>query len=432
MSTHNQRIAELARRSPQMAFTSLNQHLTVELLQEAYRRTRKDGATGVDGQTAAAYEADLDANLRSLLERAKSGRYRAPPVRRVRIPKGDGQGSRPIGIPTLEDKVLQRAVAMILEPIYEQEFLNFSYGFRPGRSAHQALDALWHQNRSLGGGWVLDVDVASYFDTIDHGHLRQLIQRRVRDGVVLRLIGKWLNAGVLEDGVVWHPEAGTPQGGVISPLLANIYLHYVLDAWFEQEVRPRLKGRAWLVRFADDFVAGFEHKADAERVLGVLPKRFGKYGLTIHPAKTRMVEFTPARGRERAPGSKPGTFTFLGFTHYWGRSRRGRPTVKRKTESKRQSRAIRRIADWCRANRHGPIPKQHARLSAMMRGHYAYYGITGNYPAMRSFQQAATRCWRTWLSRRSWAGTLSWAEFRRILEHFPLPPPKVVHSACRR
>src|SRR5580692_9876102 len=250
--TKQQRIAELAKQSPHMGFTSLAHHIDLRWLHEAYLRTRKDGAVGVDGQTAADYAADLGGNLRSLLERAKSGTYRAPPVRRVHIPKGDSTSeTRPIGIPTFEDKVLQRAVVMLLEPIYEQDFHDCSYGFRPKRSAHQALESLWQQTMKMGGGWILEVDIRKFFDTLDHAHLRGLLRHRIRDGVLLRLIGKWLNAGVLEEGSITFPEAGTPQGGVVSPLLANVYLHYVLDVWFEQTVKPRLRGRGFLVRYAD-------------------------------------------------------------------------------------------------------------------------------------------------------------------------------------
>jgi RNA-directed DNA polymerase len=318
ISTRRRRIAELARRSPQAALTTLAHHIDIDWLNEAYRATRKDGAVGVDGQTAQDYAVDLEGNLRSLLDRAKSGRYQAPPVRRVHIPKGTGPETRPIGIPTFEDKVLQRAVAMVLESVYEQDFLDCSYGFRPGRSAHQALDALWHRLMEVGGGWVLEIDIRKFFDNLGHCHLREILSRRVRDGVLLRLIGKWLNAGVMEDGCVTHPESGSPQGGVISPILANAYLHEVLDEWFEHTVKPRLKGRAHLIRYADDAVLVFEHEGDARRVLDVLPKRFGKYGLTLHPEKTRLVPFQgPRPGAPPRPRQeRPGTFEFLGFTHY--------------------------------------------------------------------------------------------------------------------
>ena len=309
---------------PEKGLTSLNQHLDWAWLREAYRRTRKDGAVGVDGQTAADYEQDLEGNLRSLLERAKSGTYWAPPVRRVHIPKGTGPETRPIGIPTLEDKVLQRAIVMLLEPIYEADFYDCSYGFRPHRSAHDALDSLSKQTMWSGVSCLLEVDIRKFFDTLDHAHLRAFLQQRIRDGVVLRLIGKWLNAGVLEAGAVTHPEAGSPQGGVVSPVLANVYLHYVLDQWFAREVQPRLKGRAYVIRYADDFVIGFTEDEDARRVMAVLPKRFGKYGLTIHPDKTRLVPFRKPQGERKPPDEDgPGTFDFLGFTHFSARSRKG-------------------------------------------------------------------------------------------------------------
>jgi RNA-directed DNA polymerase len=273
--TKQRRIALLAAQSPQMAFTSLNHHLDIEWLHEAFRRTRKDGATGIDGQTWHDYEANLEENLQSLLKRAKNGTYRAPPVRRVHIPKGTSKTeTRPIGIPTIEDKVLQRAVVMILEAVYQWDFLPCSYGFRRGYSAHQALDDFWKQAMEQRIKWVLEVDIRKFFDTLDHGHLRDLLKHRVRDGVILRLIGKWLQAGVLEENVLTHPETGTQQGGVISPLLANVYLHYVLDQWFYSEVLPRLRGGAFLIRYADDFVIGFTREEDARRLLEVLPKRF--------------------------------------------------------------------------------------------------------------------------------------------------------------
>ena len=424
----------LAKQSPQMGFTSLAQHIDLRWLYEAYCRTRSDGATGVDGQTAADYAAHLGANLGSLLERAKSGTYRAPPVRRVHIPKGSGPETRPIGIPTFEDKVLQRAVVMVLEAVYEQDVLPCSFGFRPGRSAHQALDALWQQTMGIGGGWVVEVDIRKFFDTLDHGHLRALLRQRIRDGVLLRLIDKWLKAGVLEGGQLRRPPEGTPQGGVISPLLANIYLHYVLDVWFEREVKPRLQGRAFLIRYADDFVIGFASEADARRVLDVLPKRFGKYGLTLHPEKTRLVAFRPPCPSSDAgsgSGPRPGTFDLLGFTHYWARSRRGQWVVKRRTAASRFRRAVRTIAHWCRFHRHLPIPEQHRTLSQKLRGHCAYYGITGNGEALRRFREAVQRTWQNWLSRRSWAGGLSWDAFNALRRRYPLPPALVVHSVCR-
>jgi RNA-directed DNA polymerase len=434
VSTKQQQIAELAKQDPQRGLFSLAHHIDWRWLYEAYRRVRKNGATGVDGQTAADYAAHLGDNLRSLLERAKSGTYRAPPVRRVHIPKGTGDETRPIGIPTFEDKVLQRAVVMVLEAVYEQDFRDCSYGFRPGRSAHQALATLWQQTMKTGGGWLVEVDIRKFFDTLDHAQLRELLRRRVRDGVLLRLIDKWLKAGVLEDGTLTVPVQGSPQGGVISPFLANVYLHYVLDLWFEQEVQPRLKGRAFLIRYADDFVIGFTNEADARRVLAVLPKRFGKSGLTIHPDKTRLVPFrspaASARGRS-GTGSSPGTFDLLGFTHFWGRSRKGTWVVKRRTAADRLQRAIRTIADWCRRNRHRPIPEQHQTLWQKLLGHFAYYGITGNGEALHKFRDAVLGLWRQWLSRRSRGNPMSWDHFNLLLKRYPLPAALVVHSVCR-
>jgi group II intron reverse transcriptase/maturase len=430
--TKQQRIAEMAKRSPHTSFTSLAHHIDLRWLYEAFLRTRRDGATGVDGQTAADYAVDLKDNLQRLLDRAKSGTYRAPPVRRVYIPKGTGTETRPIGIPTVEDKVLQRAVVMALEPLYEQDFRDCSFGFRPGRSAHQALEALWQQTMALRGGWIVEVDIRQFFDTLDRAWLRAFLQRRVRDGVLVRLIGKWLNAGVLDGGDYSVPEAGTPQGGVISPLLANIYLHEVLDEWFEQVVKPCLKGRAFLIRYADDFVMGFACEADARRVLEVLPQRFGKYGLTLHPEKTRLVRFERPPDRPSSSGPKPAppeTFEFLGFRHVWTRSRKGNWVVGRQTASSRFSRVMRKIAQWCRVNRHEPIAEQHEHLSQQLRGHDAYYGITGNGPSLQRLRYAVTRLWRKWLARRR-DGPLPWDVFQRLLARFPLPAARVVHSVA--
>lgn len=427
VSTKQQRIAKLARQSPQTSFTTLAHHIDLEWLQEAYRQVRKDGATGIDEMTAATYATNLQANLQSLLDRVKSGRYRAPAVRRVYIPKAGGK-LRPIGIPTFEDKVLQRAVAMVLEPIYEQDFKDCSYGFRPARSAHQALEAFRQQRQALRAGWVLEVDIQGFFDNLDHAHLREFLARRVRDGVLKRLIGKWLNAGVLAEGCLHRSGSGTPQGGVISPLLANIYLHYVLDGWFEQEVQPRLRGRAFLVRYADDFVIGFTEAEDARRVQDVLPKRFGKYGLSLHPEKTRLIRFERPPRTGSPPGGKPGTFDFLGFTHYWGRSWRGYWVVKRKTATSRLSRSIRALSDWCRNHRHWPVCEQHIVLVQKIRGHYAYYGITGNGASLTRFWEAAKRTWKKWLGRRSQRAYFDWPTFVRLLARYPLPLPVVVHS----
>jgi RNA-directed DNA polymerase len=426
VSTKQQRIAELAKQRPEMRFTSLNHYLDVDWLREAYRQLRRDSAPGHDGQTVADYGKELETNLQSLLDRAKSGTYVAPPVRRVHIPKGTGKDTRPIGIPTTEDKLLQRAVAMLLEPIYAQDFLDCSYGFRPGRSAHGALSALWSQCTMDGITWILDIDISKFFDTLDQAHLRSFLRHRVRDGVITRLIGKWLQAGILEQGALSYPEAGTPQGGSASPLLSNIYLHYVLDLWFAQEVLPRLRGRAFMTRFADDAVMGFELQEDAEKGLRVLSKRFGKYGLTIHPDKTRLVAFGRPSG---AKGTKPGTFDFLGFTHYWGKSRRGKWIVKQKTARQRLSRGLKRVAEWCHRNRHRPVAEQHKELCQKLQGHFAYYGITGNGLWLQKFKQGVRRLWQKWLHRRSRSSAdMPWDRYTRLLERYRLPPVRIVHS----
>lgn len=424
-----ERIAKLAKQAPEMAFTSLAHHIDIDWLREAYRRTRKDGAAGVDGQSGEEYAANLESNLQRLLDRAKSGTYRAPPVRRVYIPKGDGSQARPIGIPTFEDKVLQRAVTMVLEAVYEQDFLDCSYGFRPGRSAHQALEVLQHELVKMAGGWVLEVDIRKFFDSLDHAYLREILCRRVRDGVLLRLIGKWLNAGVLEGRELSFPDAGTPQGGVVSPLLANIFLHEVLDEWFELEVKPRLADRALLVRYCDDFVIVFSCKEDARRVMGVLPKRFGKYGLELHPTKTRLIEFQRPDRRPPDEGGRgrPGTFDLLGFTHRWGKSRRGKWVVKRKTARDRLSRSLKRIAAWCRTNRHQKVKQQWEMLTLKLRGHYGYYGIVGNSKGISRFRENVVHIWRKWLDRRSHRAHMSWERMHKLLERYPLPPARIVH-----
>jgi RNA-directed DNA polymerase len=425
VSTKLERIAKLAKEKPGVSLLTLAHHIDVTWLREAYRHTRKDGAQGVDGQGAEQYAAQLEANLQSLLDRAKSGRYRAPPVRRVHIPKGDGTETRPIGIPTFEDKVLQRAVAMVIGEVYEQEFHDFSYGFRPGRSAHQALQAIRNASWRMKGGWLVEVDIRKFFDTVEHAQLRAILGRRIGDGVLLRLIGKWLNAGVLEGGVLSHPDEGTPQGGVISPLLANIYLHEVLDEWFVRDIQPALERQATMVRYADDFAVLFESKRDAERFLKVLPKRFGKYGLTLHPDKTRMVSFQRP-DRVDDDGNGPGTFDLLGFTHYWAVSRKGYWVVMQRTAKDRFSRALRRLRGWCRWHRHDPLKVQHLALKKKLEGHYAYYGITSNFDRISSFYHMASRVWRTALARRS-QQRLPWRKMQKVLERFPLPAPRIVH-----
>ena len=433
ISTRQEKLAKLARIEAKLVLTTLAHHIDEVWLREAYRRTRKDGAAGIDGVTAAQYEAELERNLASLLERFKSGRYRSPAVRRVHIPKpGKAKKTRPIGIPTLEDKVLQRAVLMVLEPIFEQDFLDCSYGFRPGRSAHQALEALWRGLMQMGGGWIIDLDIESFFDDVDWGHLRNFLDQRVRDGVIRRAIGKWLNAGVMESGEVSHPERGTPQGGVVSPILSNLYLHEVLDQWFEHEVKPRLRGRVFEIRFADDAALVFERQEDAMRVLAVLAKRLAKYGLRLHPEKTRLVDFRNPSRAGRSGSQRGRSFGLLGFTHFWGRSRKGHWVVQRKTAKDRFTRALREIGRWCRSHRHWPVAAQQAALCRKLKGHYAYYGITGNARALARFLYEVGRLWRKWLNRRSWRARMTWEKFARLTTRYPLPQPRVVHSVYRR
>lgn len=423
VSTKLQRIAKLANERPGMVFTTLAHHIDQEWLREAHRLTRKDGAAGVDDQTAQEYAANLEENLASLRERLKAGTYFAPPVKRVHIPKGDGSKTRPIGIPTFEDKILQRAVAMVLEAVYEQDFLDCSFGFRPGRSAHDALHRL-RDRASRMGAVVLEVDIQAFFDSLDHTHLRGFLDQRVRDGVIRRVIDKWLKAGVLEDGSVSYPEAGTPQGGVISPLLANVYLHEVIDKWFANEVAPRLSGAVELVRYADDFVIVFSREEDARRVMDVLPKRLAKYGLTMHPTKTRLVHFKPPGPGRGAPGS----FDFLGFTHLWAQARSGRWVIQRKTARGRFNRALKRIVAWCKLHRHDELREQHAYLSRALRGHYGYYGLPGNARAIATYRYRVVLVWLKWLQRRS-QRPMTWERKRALLERFPLPPSRTLQRA---
>jgi len=423
--TKLRRIAQLARVNPTRSLLSLAHYIDVEFLRAAYALTRKDGAAGVDGQQAEDFAANLDKNLKDLLDGFKSGRYRAPAVRRVHIPKGDGKKTRPLGIPTFADKVLQRAVTMVLTAVYEQDFLDCSYGFRPGRSAHDALGALREGLMSMKGGWVLDADIQGFFDNLGHGKLREILDQRVRDGVLRRMIDKWLKAGILENGELTYPSGGTPQGGVVSPVLANVYLHEVLDTWFHREVLPRMHGRAFLVRYADDFVIAFSDEGDARRVLEVLPKRFARYGLTLHPEKTRLVPFARPGPKDGGDRDEPGKFDLLGFTHFWARSRRGYWVIKRKTSKSRFSRALKAVDRWCQRNRHLKIREQHAKLVAKLRGHYNYYGITGNSPALCRFLWFVERSWKRWLGRRSQRGYINWERFRAIKRVYPLPFPRI-------
>jgi len=425
VSTKQRQIAELASAHPERVFTSLHHYIDYEWLYRAYEQTRKDGAVGVDRQTSEQYAENLEENLKTLLNRLKSGKYQAPAIRRTYIPKGKGE-RRPLGIPTFEDKVAQRAISMLLEPLYEQLFRNCSYGFRKGRSAHQALRALRNHVMDSGVKWVIDVDIRKYFDSINHRHLRKALDQRVKDGVVRKLIDKWLKAGILEDGQLTHPLAGTPQGGVLSPLLANIFLHYVLDSWFEDVVQPRLEKRAHLVRYCDDFVILCESYQDCRRVHRVLGKRMEKFDLELHPEKTKIVDFrylqtASVKHRDNT------TFNFLGFTHVWGRSRRGKWVVYQITAKDRLARSLMRVNRLCRAMNHRPLPVQHRRLCQILAGHYAYFGITGNTKKLCSFSHRVQRLWWKWLRRRS-REPFTIKQFHTVLARFPLPAPRIVHQ----
>jgi len=424
VSTKQLRIAETALKFSDTGLTALAHHIDMRWLRVAKEMVRKSGAAGVDGVTAAEYEERLGENLRSLESRIKSGTYKAPPVRRAYVPKSKTE-KRPIGIPTYEDKIAQRAVQMVLEPVYEQMFYDFSYGFRPGKSPHKALDRVWQEVMNMRGAYVIDLDISKYFDTIDRGLLREIVQNRVRDGVIIRMIGKWLNAGIMESGKLSYPKAGTPQGGVISPILSNIFLHEVLDSWFAEQVQPRLKGKSAMVRFADDAVLLFEQREDLERVMRVLAKRFAKYGLKMNESKTKVCRFLPPG---RKDGGKAEPLNFLGFTHFWGKSRKGNWVVKRKTQSTRLARSVAAVSQWCKDHRHNKLRDQQRVLNQKLRGHYAYYGITPNSRSLNTFYERVKRLWFKWLNRRSRTAHLNWTKFNLLLERYPLERPRIYHS----
>ena len=421
-----QRIAAQAARDPDRVFTTLAHLIDEDFLREAYRHTSKSSAPGIDGVTAQTYAEHLDENLRDLHERLRSGRYQAVPVERVWIEKDEG-GQRPIGKPAFEDKIVQRAVAMLLEAIYEQDFYDGSYGFRQGRSPHEALHELRQRCMTEGIGWIVDADVSGYFDSIDRTRLREVLRQRVNDGRLLRLIGKWLRAGVVEQGTLTHPETGVVQGGVISPVLANVFLHHVLDAWFEREVRPRMKGRCFLIRFADDFVIGCEQEGDARKIMAVLPKRFARFGLTIHPTKTALIAFRKPEAHQGADRGN-GTFDFLGLTHYWTKSRQGFWVIKRRTARKRLRRTKKSLWRWCRSNRHAPLKYQYQMLCSKLRGHFQYYGIRGNFRLLEEVRRFAEKAWRYWLSRRSSKKAIGWEKFEKLMQTYILPIPRIVHT----
>jgi group II intron reverse transcriptase/maturase len=423
-----ERVRQAAEKDRRQRFTALLHHVyDVERLRAAYLALKRDAVAGVDGQTWRRYGEDLEAHLRDLSERLKRGAYRAKPVRRAYIPKADGR-QRPLGVPTLEDKLVQRAVVEVLNAIYEADFLGFSYGFRPQRSQHRALDALTVGITTRRVNWVLDADIRAFFDTLDHGWLVRFVEHRVADRRVVRLIQKWLNAGVLEDGKRTRSEVGTVQGGSLSPLLANVYLHYVFDLWVQGWRRKQARGDVVVVRFADDFVVGFEHRVEAERFLAELRERFAKFGLELHPDKTRLIEFGrwAERNRQRRGGGKPETFNFLGFTHSCAKTRRGRFTVLRQTMRKRWQAKLKEVKAELRRRLHDSIPEQGAYLQSVVRGHIRYYGVPMNGAALGAFRKAVGWLWHRALKRRGQKHHLPWRRMKRYVNRW-LPPARICH-----
>jgi group II intron reverse transcriptase/maturase len=423
MSPQLLKVVERARQEPEGRFHSLAHLIDVSALERAYGRSRKNAAVGVDGVTKDEYGQGLEQNLQNLHERMKAKRYRHQPIRRVYIPKEKGK-KRPIGISAFEDKLVQDAVREVLEAIYEQDFLDCSHGFRPKRSAHDAvrtLDRIVHRGEV---SWILEADIVSFFDSLDRKKLMEMLEVRVADGSLLRLIGKCLHVGVLDGVELSTSESGTAQGSVLSPLLGNVYLHYALDLWFEQEVRPRMRGRATLIRYCDDFVIGFELEADARRMMDVLPKRLGRFGLDLHPDKTRLLPFRrPPSGQQSGKG--PATFDFLGFTFYWTRNRKGRWGMLCKTRSASLRRFIGSVYDWCRRHRHSSVKEQHTALKRRIQGHFNYFGVSGNFRSLLRVIDQVKRIWYKWLCRRSQRKRLTWERFQDLLRDFPLPRPRI-------
>lgn len=422
LSTELGRLSVRAKEQPEFVFKTLGHLINEEMLIRSFGGLKMSAASGVDGVAAKAYEESLQANISNLYRRLRANQYRAQPLRRVYIEKEDGK-QRPLSIPVLEDKIVQRAVAEILGRIYEMDFLDCSYGYRPKRSAHDAVNFI--QERSVFGkvNFIFEADIRDYFGSIVREELMQILRKRIGDKVILRLIGKWLQAGVLDDGQLLISNLGTQQGSIISPILANIYLHEVLDKWVETVVKPRFNGELHLCRFADDFVIGFQYWKDAKRFEEVLPKRFKKYGLTLHPEKTKLIEFGRF-AKDRRKSQKPETFQFMGFTFFCTTTRAGKFTVKLKTASKRLRRGLVRIGEWFKAHRHLPFKRQSELLKPMVLGHYQYYGRRSNIESLRKFYRAVLRHWYKWLCRRG-SGYLTWDKFLRLLAKYPIPQPRI-------
>jgi RNA-directed DNA polymerase len=415
-------ITQLAEHFSGQALTSIHHRLDQRLLAEAHRRLDARKAPGIDGQSKADYGKDLARNLDALIGRVRTQSYRAPAVRRVELPKPDG-GSRPIGISNYEDKVLQKAFVLLVEPVFEREFHDGSYGYRPGRSVHDATRAV---DRALGSGhhWIIELDIKGYFDSIPHNELRELFSHRIKDGVLNRLVLGWLKAGVLKEGQWEASDEGTPQGGIVSPLLANLYLHHVLDQWLEHAVKSRLQDSVQLIRYADDAVLCFKRQEDARRVFEVIGKRFAKHGLTLHPEKTRLVDFRPPEQQEEG---KSATFSFLGFTYYWGHTRGGKRIVKLKTERKRLVRKLKAINEECRRQRHKPLREQQANLQRKLQGHVNHYGVSHNFRALKLFVKGAEAIWRKWLNRRGADKRLTIEAWQRTIAHRPWVTIRIKH-----
>ena len=421
MSTGLEKIATRAREHPEERILSLAHRIDGQALERAYKRLRTDAAAGIDGVTKTEYGQDLERNLADLHERLRTGRYRHQAIRRVHIPKGEG-ATRPIGISTVEDKIVQDAVREVLEAIYEQDFQDCSYGFRPKRSAHDALRALDRTVRQGRANWIIEADIVSFFDSIDRKMLMEMLRSRIADEQYMRLIGKCLHVGVLDGEKYDEPGMGTTQGSVLSPLLGNVYLHTVLDLWIEREIAPRLRGKVCLIRYADDFVICFERREDAERVMTVLPKRMGRYGLTLHPEKTRLFAFGKP---EDDSGKGPEPFDLLGFTLYWQRSRYGRWQLRCKTKRARLLRMIASVAEYCWSHRHDPIVEQHAALARRLRGHYNYFGVNGNSRSLSILARTTECVWLKALRRRSNRTRLTWKRYAEMLRRNPLPAPRI-------
>lgn len=420
MSTVEMQIAERSRKYPGVALTNLHSYITPAYMHGCYEELNKNSTRGVDGKNWDEYKVNVKEDIEQMHNMFKNGSYRAPDIRRAYIPKGDGT-KRPLGIPTVEDKILQRAVSKILTPIYEQEFYDFSYGFRPGKSAHGALQSLFEEVSFRGKRYIIDADMKNYFGSIEHQCLREMLDQRIKDGVIRKQIDKWIKAGILESGMVTYPKEGTPQGGSISPILSNIYLHYVLDKWFIEQIQPLLKGGSSLIRFADDYLMCFTNKEDADRVFSVLPKRLLKYGLTLHPDKTCLIDLNKQDNDKRG-------FDFLGFTHYMSKSRRGRAILKRKTSSKKLKMSLNKLNERIKVNRHLPNKVLIDDLNRKLRGYYQYYGITFNSRSLGRFYAQVERMLYKWINRRG-GNRLNWERYSTLIRKWrPLLRPKIYHS----